>query len=141
VRFAADLHETTAAAEHRLQRLLAKLDRTATALQHTVPVERVPSIVLEAPATTLDLEAAGIRTVLWATGFRRDYAWLDVPVLDAAGEIVHDGGITASPGLYVLGLNFMRRRNSSFIAGAGQDAAELAQDILARLAAQPRQAA
>jgi putative flavoprotein involved in K+ transport len=141
VRFAADLHETTAAAEHRLQRLLAKLDRTATALQHTVPVERVPSIVLEAPATTLDLAAAGIRTVLWATGFRRDYAWLDVPVLDAAGEIVHDGGVTPSPGLYVLGLNFLRRRNSSFIAGAGEDAAELASDILARLAAQPRQAA
>ncbi len=141
VRFAGDLHETTAAAEQRLQRLLARLDRTAIALQHTVPVERVPSIVLGAPETTLDLEAAGIRTVLWATGFRRDYAWLDVPVLDAAGEIVHDGGITPSPGLYVLGLNFMRRRNSSFIAGAGQDAAELADDILARLAARPRQAA
>jgi putative flavoprotein involved in K+ transport len=141
VHFAGDLHETTSAAEGRLQRLLAKLDRTAIALQHTVPVERVPSIVLGAPETTLDLEAAGIRTVLWATGFRRDYAWLDVPVLDAAGEIVHDGGITPSPGLYVLGLNFMRRRNSSFIAGAGQDAAELADDILARLAARPRQAA
>ncbi len=140
-RFAGDLEATTAAAQHRLQRLLAKLDRTASALQHTVPVEAVPSIVMRAPETTLDLEAAGIRTVLWATGFRRDYAWLDVPVLDAAGEIVHDGGITPSPGLYVLGLNFMRRRNSSFIAGAGEDAQELSTDILARLAAQPRLAA
>jgi putative flavoprotein involved in K+ transport len=139
--FAGDLHETTAAAQHRLQRLLAKLDRTAAALQHTVPVEDVPSIVLDAPETTLDLEAAGIRTVLWATGFGRDYRWLDVPVLDEAGEIIHDGGITPSPGLYVLGLNFMRRRDSSFIAGAGADAQELSADIAARLAAQPRLAA
>jgi putative flavoprotein involved in K+ transport len=79
--------------------------------------------------------------VLWATGFGRDYRWLDVPVLDEAGEIIHDGGITPSPGLYVLGLNFMRRRDSSFIAGAGADALELSTDIAARLAAQPRLAA
>ena len=141
VSFAGDLVAATCAAQQRLQRLLARLDRTATALQHTVPVEEVRSIVLTAPETTLDLERAGISTVLWATGFRRDYRWLDVPVLDAAGEIEHAGGITASPGLYVLGLNFMRRRNSSFIAGAGEDARELTTDILARLDDEPRLAA
>ena len=141
VSFAGDLAATTAAAEHRLQRLLAKLDRTADSLQHYVPMERVPSIRLDAPATTLDLRAEGITSVVWATGFRRDYAWLDMPVFDAAGEIVHDGGVTAAPGLYVLGLNFMRRRNSSFIAGAGDDASELTPHVLAHLAAQPRQAA
>jgi len=141
LRFAGDLETTTAAAEHRLQRLLAKLDRTAASLQHYVPMERVPTIRLWAPATSLDLRAEGISSVVWATGFRRDYGWLDVPVRDAAGELVHDGGVTPAPGLYALGLNFMRRRNSSFIAGAGDDAAELTPHVLAHLAAQPRQAA
>lgn len=141
VQFAGDLETTTAAAEHRLQRLLAKLDRTAASLQHYVPMEHVPSIRLAAPATRLELAAEGISSVVWATGFRRDYGWLDVPVLDEAGELVHDGGVTPAPGLYALGLNFMRRRNSTFIAGAGDDAAELTLHVLAHLAAQPRQAA
>jgi putative flavoprotein involved in K+ transport len=81
----------------------------------------------------LDLEAEGIETVIWATGYRRDYSWLDVPVLDSRGEIVHSGGITRQPGLYVIGLNFLRRRNSSFIAGVGDDARELAAHIAGRV--------
>jgi putative flavoprotein involved in K+ transport len=78
----------------------------------------------------LDLRREGIRTVLWATGFRRDYPWLRVPVLDAAGEIRHREGITPVPGLYVLGLNFLRRRTSSFLTGVGADAEEIAAHIL-----------
>ena len=81
--------------------------------------------------TSLDLAAEGIRTVVWATGFTRSYPWLDVPVLDSRGEVVHRGGVTASPGLYVLGLNFLRRRSSSFLAGVGEDAAELTEHIVA----------
>ena len=76
--------------------------------------------------------------MLWATGYRRDYSWLKVPVVDAAGEICHDGGITRSPGLCVLGLNFLRRRRSHFIDGVGFDAAELAQDIQCHLAVSHR---
>ena len=91
-----------------------------------------------ASPTAFDLGAEGIRTVLWATGYRRDYSWLKVPVLDVAGEICHDGGITPSPGLYVLGLNFLRRRRSHFIDGVGFDAAELAQDIQCHLAVSHR---
>ena len=85
-----------------------------------------------APAS-LDLGAEGIRTVLWATGYRRDYSWLHVPALDARGEIVHDGGIVPVPGLYVLGLRFLRRRNSNFLDGVGADAVALAEDIERRL--------
>ncbi len=84
---------------------------------------------------TLDLDRAGIRTVLWATGFRRDYSWLDLPVLDAHGELREQGGITECPGLYALGLPFMRRRNSSFLGGVGQDAAEITADIARHLGA------
>jgi putative flavoprotein involved in K+ transport len=63
--------------------------------------------------------------VLWATGFHPDYAFLDVPVLDAKGQLRHDGGVVASPGLYVMGLSFLRRRKSTFIHGATDDALDL----------------
>jgi putative flavoprotein involved in K+ transport len=74
----------------------------------------------------LDLKQMGIRTVVWATGYVRRYPWLRVPVLDAAGEIRHQGGVTPAPGLYVLGQRFMLRRRSHFIDGCGIDAEEIA---------------
>ena len=77
--------------------------------------------------------------MVWATGYARDYGWLRVPVLDAEGEIVHDGGVTAAPGLYVLGLRIQCRRTSNFIDGVGRDAEALAAAVAgflrARLAA------
>ncbi|HEX8030846.1 MAG TPA: hypothetical protein VF491_20380, partial [Vicinamibacterales bacterium] len=76
-----------------------------------------------------------IRTVVWATGFRREYPWLRVPVLNGRGEIAHDGGITAEPGVYVLGLHFLRRRNSNFIDGVGADAMALSEHLANYLAA------
>ena len=76
------------------------------------------------PHLDLDLEDGRVGTVLWATGFRPDYGWLHVPVFDHKGRLRHDGGVVA-PGLYVLGLNFMRRRKSSYIHGAEDDAREL----------------
>jgi putative flavoprotein involved in K+ transport len=64
---------------------------------------------------------------LFATGFRPDYSWLDLPVLDRRQRIVHDGGaVTAAPGCYVVGLNILRRRRSSYISGAERDSADIA---------------
>jgi putative flavoprotein involved in K+ transport len=74
---------------------------------------------MEAPLT-LDLHEERITSVIWATGYRRGYSWLRVPVLDRRGEIAHRGGVTPSPGLYVLGMQFQRRRNSNFIDGVGK---------------------
>ena len=71
--------------------------------------------------------------MIWATGYRRGYSWLRVPVLDRRGEIAHLGGVTPSPGLYVLGMQFQRRRNSNFIDGVGKDARYLAAEIGAHL--------
>jgi putative flavoprotein involved in K+ transport len=62
-------------------------------------------------------------------------------VLDGRGEIVHRGGVTASPGLYVLGLTFLRRRRSSFIDGCGLDADDLAPIVKAHLDVSVRQVA
>jgi putative flavoprotein involved in K+ transport len=82
----------------------------------------------------LDLRDERIETVIWATGYRRAYPWLRVPVFNAHGEITHKGGVTPEAGLYVLGLNFQRRRNSSFIDGVGDDAWVIAQEIAQSMA-------
>jgi putative flavoprotein involved in K+ transport len=133
-----DLAETTGAAQAALERLLARIDIVADASGAPPATDAMRTLQFGASPTAFDLGAEGIRTVLWATGYRRDYSWLKVPVLDVAGEICHDGGITPSPGLYVLGLNFLRRRRSHFIDGVGFDAAELAQDIQCHLAVSHR---
>jgi putative flavoprotein involved in K+ transport len=79
------------------------------------------------------LATEGIRSVVWATGYRRRYPWLQIPVLDARGEIRHQGGITRVPGLYVIGLPFLRRRKSGLLGGVGDDARELGDHVAAHL--------
>jgi len=104
------------------------------------PPERFPATVVpDDPVLSADLTAEGITTVLWATGYVADYSWLEIPVLDRRGEIRHDGGVvTESPGLYRIGLNFLRRRKSSFIHGAGDDAADLSEHLAGFLASRHR---
>ena len=80
-----------------------------------------------------NLARDSVTTVIWATGYRRRYPWLHVPVLDGRGEMVHDGGETPAPGLFVLGLQFLRHRSSAFIDGVGIDAMHLAGRIALRL--------
>lgn len=133
-----DLAATAAAADYKLASIRRRIDEfiTATGTTALAPEPFVPTWPLGVnPQTELDLEHDNIRTVIWATGYRRAYPWLHVPVLDARGDIRHDGGITAQPGLYVLGLNFLRRRNSSFIDGVGDDARYVANHLTSRLAA------
>jgi len=117
-------------ADRRMRRLLERMDERADA--RGAPRESVPGIVPEGRLRELDLRASGVGTVLWATGFRRSYPWLRVPVLDRVGEIAHRHGVTRAPGLYVLGLKFQRRRKSHFIGGVGDDAAFLADRIVER---------
>jgi putative flavoprotein involved in K+ transport len=144
VLFADDLPASAAAADVKLRRVLARCDQFAErhGLAPDLGSPDVPAPVEpgEAPAG-LDLAREGISTVIWATGFRRSYPWLQVDVLDAAGEIIHDGGVTAAPGLYAMGLRFMRRRKSTFIDGAGPDAEEIGAHIAAHLDADARKAA
>jgi putative flavoprotein involved in K+ transport len=138
---AGDLAETAAAAQRSLGRLLTRID-TAADMTDAPAEDWPPAPDLPAAAPTrLDLQAEGIRSVVWATGFHRDYAWLQVPVLDAQGEVIHRGGITPAPGLYVLGLRFLRRRRSSFIDGVGADAEALGWHILGQIATAGRAAA
>jgi putative flavoprotein involved in K+ transport len=73
----------------------------------------------------LDLRSGEIRAIVWATGFQPDYGWLDVPVVDAKGQLRHYGGTVDSPGLYALGLPVLRRRKSTFIHGIEDDARDV----------------
>ncbi|HVL34935.1 MAG TPA: NAD(P)-binding domain-containing protein [Burkholderiales bacterium] len=132
--FSGGLRNVAALADLKMNRLLDALDAWAAQKgteAQVAPVERFePTRVEASPPLALDLVPAGIRTVLWATGFHPDTSWLHVPVLDRKGRVRHDGGIvTESPGLYLMGAQFMRRRKSALIDGAGDDARELAAHI------------
>jgi putative flavoprotein involved in K+ transport len=129
--FADDMGETFRAAQQRLTRLLAEIDAYAAATPGMAygPPDPPPAIAVPAGSSTMDLRRAGISAVVWATGFRPWYPWLDVPVLDACGRIRHRRGVTEVPGLYAIGLRFQYRRNSTFIDGARHDAAYLADEI------------
>jgi putative flavoprotein involved in K+ transport len=136
--FSGSLANHCALADLKMNRLLASIDDWVNAngfAKRFPPAERYePTDVSPDTKLNLDLIGGGIRTVIWATGYRPDYSWLDVPVLDRKGRIRHDGGIAAAPGMYVMGLPFMRRRKSSFIDGAGDDAADLAAHLSRNLA-------
>ena len=87
---------------------------------------------LAEPLRRLDLAAAGVGTVIWATGYDFDFGWIDVPVLNSRGEPVHVKGISGAAGLYFLGLQWLSKLNSSLLSGVGDDAAVLADHIAAR---------
>ena len=90
--------------------------------------------VEDSPPLGMNLTDGRISTFLWATGYRPDYSWLDVPVFDRKGQIRHDGGIVDQPGLYLMGMQFLRRRKSALIDGAGDDARDLSDHLVSYLA-------
>ena len=138
LRFAADLPATTAVADARLRRLLARIDTYAQETGLAAELDPSAPVCTVRSAAVTELPLAGIRTVVWATGYRRAYPWLHVPVLDAAGEIRHAGGVTSVPGLYVLGMRWQSRRNSAFLDGVRHDAATVAARVRADVGATNR---
>lgn len=133
--FSGSLANHCAAADLKMDRLLDHIDRWASendldfglAPPHRFAPTRVPS----SPALELDLNRGEIASIVWATGYRPDYSWLKLPVFDRKGRLRHDGGIGDAPGLYVMGLPFMRRRKSTLIDGVGDDARDLVAHMLA----------
>jgi putative flavoprotein involved in K+ transport len=123
--FAADLARSTARADSRLRRVLCTIDRHA----HPAGPGAVPPLAV----ATGPRHLSGLRTVVWATGFRPAYPWLRVPVLDRTGRLRHRRGVTDAPGLYAIGLRFQHRRNATFVDGARHDAAYLATQIALHL--------
>lgn len=140
--FSGSLRNACALADLKMNRLLDTIDAYAAESGLDAEVEPpqrfAPTEVDESPPLFMDLRGGEIRTILWATGYRPDYSWLRLPVLDHKRQIVHDGGvILGAPGAYVIGLQFMRRRKSALIDGAGDDARELAVHLVSFLAGRP----
>jgi putative flavoprotein involved in K+ transport len=126
--FSGSLRNVCALADLKLARLLDTIDAYAGgAGERPAPTE-----VAEVPLG-IDLRRGEIRSVVWATGSKPNYSWVDVPVFDPRGRPKHEGGVTPWPGLYVIGLPLLRRRRSTFIDGAAADAADLAAHLAAHL--------
>ncbi len=133
--FSGSLRNKCELADLKLGRLLDTIDEwtAASGLDDSLPppYRFPPTVVGESPPLGLDLASGEIETIIWATGFRPDYSWLDITVLDGKGMLRHDGGVVETPGMFLLGAPFLRRRKSSFIDGARVDA----QDLIVELAA------
>ncbi len=136
--FSGGLRNMFTLADLKMGRLLDTFD--AWALAHGrdgevgAPERPVPTRVPETARLQLDLRSGEIRTIVWATGFRPDYQWLDVPVFDHKGQLRHDGGVVDGPGLYALGLPVLRKRKSTFIHGIEDDAREVVDHLVRHLA-------
>jgi len=127
--FAGSLRNMCALSDLKMGRLLDLIDERArdTGLDRAAePPHRLPPTrVEESPPLGLNLATSRIKTIIWATGYRPDYTWLQVPVFDRKGVVSHVGGVVASPGMYLMGTQFLRRRKSALIDGAGDDARDL----------------
>ena len=137
--FSGSLANICKLADLKMNRLLNSLDEWAMEggrelVANVEPAHRFDATRVPAePELSLRLGGEGIRNVVWATGYSPDLSWLDAPAFDRKGKLRHDGGVVAVPGLYVLGLSFLRRRKSSFIHGAEDDARDLATHLVADL--------
>jgi putative flavoprotein involved in K+ transport len=127
--FSGSLRNMCALSDLKMGRLLDRIDEWAQRNGFNAranPPHRLPPTRVEpAPPLGMDLASSEIKAVIWATGYRPDYSWLEVPVLDRKGRLQHDGGVVSSPGMYLMGTQFMRRRKSALIDGAGDDALDL----------------
>jgi len=134
--FSGSLHNVCALADLKMDRMLDGFDAFAReqGLDGEVgAVQRfAPTSVAARPRLGIEL-GRDIKTILWATGYRPDFSGLDVPAFDRSGQLKHDRGVVEAPGLYVLGLPFLRRRKSSFIHGAEDDVREIADHLGAHL--------
>ena len=132
--FSGSLANFVAAADLKMERLLARIDEFVEEAgweKDLEPAERPPRTTVSSPRTTVPFDDIG--HVVWATGARPDHSFLDAAWLDRRGVVRHELGVGLVRGLVVLGLPFLRRRDSSFLAGIDRDAAELVDHLLESL--------
>ena len=127
--FSGSLGNQCAMSDLKMNRLLDTIDTWASDNGYDSAVDSpqrfAATEVDPSPPLAMDLGTGAIRTIIWATGFRPDYSWLGVPVLDRKGRVRHDGGVVEAPGMYLMGMQFLRQRKSALIDGAGDDARDL----------------
>jgi putative flavoprotein involved in K+ transport len=136
--FSGGLRNVFSLADLKMERLLDTFDEwfktDGFEAEAGAPERFAPTRVPESTRLQLDLRSGEIHTIVWATGFRPDYRWLDVPVVDTKGQLRHDGGVVDSPGVYALGLPVLRRRKSTFICGIEDDARDVIDHLTRYLA-------
>ena len=136
--FSGSLRNQCELSDLKMNRLLDAIDEWAAGNgvgeDVTAPHRLAPTKSDGSPLLGLSLTSGEIGTIIWATGYRPDYSWLEVQVLDRKGYVKHDGGIIAdAPGMYLMGMQFLRRRKSALIDGAGDDARELSAHLASHL--------
>ncbi|GGP21595.1 flavin-containing monooxygenase [Silvimonas iriomotensis] len=135
IRFQPDLARNIARGDANYLALLDAADAYAARNGLDLPPEPAARQVLADPAclteplAELDLTAAGVTAIVWATGFTTDYSWLQVNALDDKGKPRHHRGVSSEPGIYFVGLPWLSRRGSSFIWGVWHDASYVADHI------------
>jgi putative flavoprotein involved in K+ transport len=136
VRFASDLGDNIARGDASYLELLTAADEYVARNGLDLPEEPeahvlgpVPEAATD-PLHELDLDRAGVTSIIWATGFATDYSWLQVDALDGRGKPRHRRGVSTESGVYFLGLPWLSRRGSSFIWGVWHDAKYVADHIL-----------
>jgi putative flavoprotein involved in K+ transport len=127
--FSGSLRNQCTLSDLKMGRLLDTIDGWVTERgrdrEFEEPTRLRPTHIEDSPPLGLNLIDSEIRTIIWATGYRPEYSWLHLPILDRKGQIRHDGGVTEAPGVYLIGMQFLRRRKSALIDGAGDDARDL----------------
>jgi len=136
--FSGSLRNQCALSDLKMARLLDTLDEWASENgidgEVEAPHRLEPTVVEDAPPLGMDLTNGDIKTIVWATGYYPDYSWLNLPLFDRKGRIRHDGGIVSeAPGIYLMGIQFLRRRKSALIDGVGDDARDLSAYLAAHL--------
>jgi putative flavoprotein involved in K+ transport len=135
---------------HRLLSAKTPIGRKARAQGHTagVPLIRQKPRQLAAAGVTRAARTIGVRdgrpllddgrtlevtNVIWCTGFRGSFPWIELPIFEEKGTPRHDGGVVGEvPGLYFVGLHFLYALSSSMIHGVGRDAARISDAVAAR---------
>jgi len=136
MRFAPDLRENIEASDASYLSMLNEADAFVARTGMELPEEPQAHILgpdpdcVTNPLRELDLTAAGVTSIIWATGYALDYGWLQVDAFDGSGKPKHQRGVSSEPGVYFLGLPWLSRRGSSFIWGVWHDAKYLADQIM-----------
>jgi putative flavoprotein involved in K+ transport len=133
--FSGSLRNVCALADLKMLRLLNTIDEWVSdnRIEAEPPQRYDDTEVEESPPLLMDLAKNNINTILWATGYSPDYSWLEIPLLDRKGKLRHHGGIVDSPGMYLMGVTLLRRRKSSYIHGAVDDARDLSAHLVSYL--------
>jgi putative flavoprotein involved in K+ transport len=138
ISFEPDLAQNVNEGDENYLSLLAEADAWVEREGADYPPEEEVKIIgpdpdcLTNPTLEVDLAAEGIKTIIWATGYRQDFGWLQVDSFDAKGAPLHDQGVSKVEGVYFLGLPWLSMRGSSFIWGVYVDAERIAGEIAGR---------